>query len=104
MDGKYITINEAKAQCLIDKTFTGDDLYISGIILDVEAIAESDLCIPLSDLVDEKGVLPRALRRAMLLLIASYYKNREDEITGATVSMQQNGYRRLISNYRNYKG
>lgn len=103
MDGKYITLDEAKAQCIIDKEWTGDDQLISDIILDVEAIAESDLCVPLSDLTALNGSLPRPLRRAMLLLIASYYANREDEI-GNSATNQQNGYKRLISNYRNYRG
>lgn len=104
LDGKYITLEEAKAQCLIDQSYTGDDQYISDLILDVEAIAESDLCIELSDLIDKNGALPRTLRRAMLLLIGSYYKNREDEIQSSEAVNQQNGYRRLISNYRNYLG
>ncbi len=103
MDGLYITIEEAKAQCIIDQGWTGDDKLISDIILDVEAIVESDLCVPLSDL-EAGGALPRTLRRAMLLLIASYYKNREDEIANSEATNQQNGYKRLISNYRNYAG
>ena len=104
MDGQYITLKEAKAQCIIDEEWTGDDQLISDIIKDVEEIAESDLCVPLSDLTALNGALPRPLRRAMLLLIASYYKNREDEIAGNEAVNQQNGYRRLISNYRNYAG
>jgi len=103
MDGKYITLVEAKAHCIADQDWTGDDKLISDIILDVEAIVESDLCVPLSDLAFN-GALPRPLRRAMLLLIASYYKNREDEIANNEAVNQQNGYRRLISNYRNYAG
>lgn len=101
MDGQYITLKEAKAQCIIDEEWTGDDQLISDIIKDVEAIVESDLCVPLSYLAFN-GALPRPLRRAMLLLIASYYKNREDEIANNEAVNQQNGYRRLISNYRNY--
>lgn len=104
MDGLYITLEEAKAQCIIDQGWTGDDKLISDIILDVEAIVESDLCVPLSDLAFNNGALPRTLRRAMLLLIASYYKNREDEIANSEATNQQNGYKRLISNYRNYAG
>ena len=104
MDGKYITLVEAKAQCIIDQDWDGDDQLISDIILDVEAIVESDLCVPLSDLEALNEALPRPLRRAMLLLIASYYKNREDEIANNEAVNQQNGYRRLISNYRNYAG
>ena len=103
MDGLYITLEEAKAQCIIDQGWTGDDKLISDIILDVEAIVESDLCVPLSDL-EAVGALPRTMRLAMLLLIASYYKNREDEIANSEATNQQNGYKRLISNYRNYAG
>lgn len=101
--GKYISLDEAKKQCNIDLEYTGDDDLITDIILDVEDISASDLCIPLADLeVDDK--LPRTIIRAMLLLIASYYKNRENEVNNGESAQLENGYRRLISNYRKYDG
>lgn len=100
----YITLEEAKKHLEVDSDYTGDDQIITDIILDVEEIAEGDLCVSFYDLVSIHGALPRAIRRAMLLLIGSYYKSREDEIQNSESAQLQNGYRRLISNYRNYEG
>lgn len=100
----YITLEEAKRHLEVDPDYTGDDDLIRDIILDVEDVAASDLCVPLQILETEYGALPRTIRRAMLLLIGSYYKNREDEIPNSESAQMANGYRKLISNYRNYSG
>lgn len=103
MDGKYITLLEAKSQCLVDIEYTGDDQFISDLIKDVESITESELCVPLSE-IEQRGEFPRALKRGMLLLVGSYYRNREDEIANNESTPQQQGYRRMISLFRNYAG
>lgn len=100
----YITLEEAKRHLEVDLDYTGDDQQITDIILDVEGIAASDLCVSLQELEAENGALPRTIRRAMLLLIGSFYKNREDEILNSESAKMNSGYSRLISNYRNYSG
>lgn len=100
----YITIEEAKKHMEVDDDYTGDDSLIEDIILDVEEIASSDLCVGLDELVTKHGALPRTIRRAMLLLIGSFYKSRENEIQSSESAQMANGYNRLISNYRNYEG
>lgn len=99
----YITLEEAKQHLRVDLDYDGDDDLIRDIILDVEDVAASDLCVSLQELETEYGVLPRTIRRAMLLLIGSFYKNAEDEIPNSESAQMRNGYNRLISNYRNYE-
>lgn len=97
----YITLEKTKRHLEVDADYTGDDQLITDIILDVEDIAASDLCVPLPTL-EKDGALPRTIVRAMLLLIGSYYKSRENEIPNSDSTQMQNGYKRLISNYRDY--
>lgn len=102
--GAYITLEEAKKHLNIDLDYTGDDQYIEDLILDVEEIVESEICKPISEIVSEKGAFPRALRRAMLLLVGSYYKNREDEIQNNESARMRQASDRLMSLLRNYEG
>lgn len=97
-----ITLEEAKRHLEVDADYTGDDQLITDIILDVQDIAESDLCVDFTEIQIE-GELPRTIKRAMLLLIGSYYKSRENEIQNNESTQMANGYRRLISNFRNYE-
>lgn len=101
--GAYITLLEAKEHLVVDAAYTGDDQYIEDLILDVEEIVESEICVPISEIVTEKGALPRPLRRAMLLLIGSYYKNREDEIQNSESARMRQASDRLMSLLRNYE-
>lgn len=102
--GAYITLDEAKKHLNVDVGYTGDDQYIDDLILDVEEIVESEICKPISEIVTETGAFPRALRRAMLLLIGSYYKNREDEIQNNESARMRQASDRLMSLLRNYEG
>lgn len=99
---EYVTLEDAKRQLEVDQDYTGDDELITAIIEDALEIAESDLCVPLLEIETEEGKLPGAVRRAVLLLIGSYYKNREDEIQNNESSRMYSSYQRLISNYRHY--
>ena len=99
----YISLAEAKAHLEVDLDYTGDDQLIEGIIEDAVAIAEADLCVPLTDIATE-GKLPGAVRRAVLLLIGSFYKSREDDIPNSESGRMYNSYQRLISLHRNYAG
>lgn len=101
--GTYISLEEAKSHLNVDAEYTGDDQYIDDLILDVEEIVESEICVPISEIVTEKEAFPRALRRAMLLLIGSYYKNREDEIQNSESARMQQASDRLMSLLRNYE-
>lgn len=101
--GAYITLSEAKGHLNVDADYTGDDQYIEDLILDVEGIVESEICVPLSEIETESGVIPRPLRRAMLLLIGSYYKNREDEIQNSESARMRQASDRLMSLLRNYE-
>ena len=99
----YISLDEAKAHLEVDLDYSGDDQLIEAIIEDAIAIAEADLCILLTDIAKE-GKLPGAVRRAVLLLIGSFYKSREDDIPNSESGRMYNSYQRLISLHRNYAG
>lgn len=101
--GAYISLEEAKSHLNVDADYTGDDQYIEDLILDVEEIVESEICMPISEIATESGAFPRPLRRAMLLLIGSYYKNREDEIPNGDSSRMRMASDRLMSLLRNYE-
>ena len=101
--GTYISLEEAKLHLNVDAEYTGDDQYIEDLILDVEEIVESEICVPISEIVTEGGAFPRPLRRAMLLLVGSYYKNREDEIQNSESARMQQASGRLMSLLRNYE-
>lgn len=101
--GAYITLLEAKEHLVVDAVYDGDDQYIEDLILDVEEIVESEICVPISEIVTTSGALPRPLRRAMLLLIGSYYKNREDEIQNGESARMRQASDRLMSLLRNYE-
>lgn len=101
--GTYITLVEAKEHLNVDADYDGYDQYIEDLILDVEAIVESEICVPIDDILTESGALPRPLRRAMLLLIGSYHKNREDEIQNSESSRMKQASDRLMSLLRNYE-
>lgn len=103
MMGAYITLSEAKAHLNVDAGYTGDDQYIEDLILDVEEIVESEICVPINKIVTESGAFPRVLRRAMLLLIGSYYRSREDEIQNSESARMRQASDRLMSLLRNYE-
>ncbi len=100
---EYITLHEVKAHLEVDQDYNGDDDLIKSILEDALAIAEADLCVPLSE-IEKEDKLPGAVRRAILLLIGSYYKSREDEIPNNESARMYNSYQRLISLHRNYAG
>lgn len=101
--GAYLTLTEVKPHLNVDADYTGDDQYIEDLILDVEEIVESEICMPISEIVADKGAFPRALRRAMLLLIGSYYRSREDEIPSGDSARMRMASDRLMSLLRNYE-
>lgn len=101
--GVYISLEEAKSHLNVDAEYTGDDQYIGDLILDVEEIVESEICVPISEIVTESGAFPRPLRRAMLLLVGSYYRSREDEIPNGESARMRMASDRLMSLLRNYE-
>lgn len=73
----YITVEDAKRQCIIDTYFTDDDLYLQSLCDTAETIV--------SELVNEDldviaachdGELPTPLIHAMKMLVEYMYANR----------------------------
>lgn len=75
----FIDINAAKKHLNIDDDYKEDDSYIIALIGAAEdAIAKFCNIKNLSKLVDpDTGYIPESVRHAVLLLVGSWYANRE---------------------------
>lgn len=75
----YITLKEAREHLNItDEFFTDDDRYILSLIAVAEDAVEKRLDRSLGDCVDSRtGELAPAVRQSVLLLIGTFYNQRE---------------------------
>lgn len=73
----FILLEEAKKHLNIDKSFHDDDAYITSLIEVAEDAVAKHADIKLSDTL-QHGFLPASLRHAILLLVGTYYANREN--------------------------
>ena len=86
----------------IDESFIDDDEYIKALCLAAENAVENHLQRPLSEIVNDKGQLPPAVKHAILLLVAHFYANRES-VSFATASEIPLAYQYLLQPYKSYK-
>lgn len=101
---KYLTLKLIKKHLNLDEDFTADDSYLEVLGGAVEDAIEKNVDEPLSILAEKNGgELPLALQQAMLLLLGTYYSNRES-IAFANPVEVPNTYNYLIDLYRNYCG
>ena len=97
----YITLEQAKKHLLLDKDFTDDDSYISGLIQVAEDSIAKHLDIALSEL-EEGGTLPPSIIHAMLLMIGNLYANREPVSYGSVAKIPLT-YEYLVGLYKKYE-
>lgn len=97
----YITLAEAKAHLIVDKSFVDDDLYIAGLIdAACDAVAEHlDTCLGCLETAD--GELPPAVRHAILLMVGNLYANREP-VAYTSVNKVPYTLEYLLAPYRRY--
>ena len=74
---KYTKVEDLQKQLEIDYLEAGDEKFL-GLLLDAsESRIEKEINQPLSEFVDDKGVLDSALVSAILIFAATLHANRE---------------------------
>lgn len=94
----YTPLNKAKEHLRVD--FNEDDNYILDLIQTAECVLERDIDRPLCELEQSNGMLPAALQHAVMLLIGTWYANRESVVFSNAIECPQT-YWYLINTYRN---
>lgn len=101
---KYLTLDLIKKQLNIDTDFNEDNQYLETLGGAVENAVEIHIDDSLVRLVRKNGgTLPLALQQAMLLLLGTYYANRE-HIAFSNNYEVGNSYTYLLDLFRNYAG
>lgn len=98
----HLTLKLIKEHLNLDNDFTLDDSYLSNLGDVVEQVVErhiDDSFVYLA--ASNGGHLPTPLIQAMLLLLGTYYSNREHIAFNANYEVG-NSYTFLIDLYRNY--
>lgn len=72
---RYLTLELCKRHLYVE--YSEDDSYIEQCAESAEDAVEAHLQAPLETYEDAEGKLPAAIIRGMLLLVGSYYANRE---------------------------
>ncbi len=97
----YISLEEARKHLNIEPDFKDDDDYITELIESAELVVEKDICVPLAEIEAVEGRIPPPLKRAILLLVGSFYASRETEAFGVLMSKLPR-YSHIIGLYRDY--
>lgn len=97
----YIDTVILKKHLNIDETWVEDDEYIKALCLAAENAVENHIARPLSEITDDHGKLPPAVKHAILLLVGHFYANRES-VSFATASEIPLAYQYLLQPYKSY--
>lgn len=72
----YVSIPELKSQLNIVEDYTGEDMYLTGLLETSQMSVEFHIQQPLRTFVEEKCLNPM-LKHAILILASHFYANRE---------------------------
>lgn len=98
----YLDLTLLKQHLNIEPDFTDDDTYLSFLEEAAEQAVEKYIDFPLEKLVDEDtGQLPQSVRHAILLLVGTWYNQRES--VGASVMTIPNAFELLCDLFRDYR-
>lgn len=98
----YLTLEEIHKHLNIDSDFTDDDTYLESLAEAAEQTISKYIDYPLSQLEDENGSIPRALKFAMLLWIGTIYAVRES-VSNVNMNTVPHSMELLVDLYRDYK-
>lgn len=73
----YVTLSEARKHLNLDDWFKEDDEYILELIKVSEDVVEKRIGKPLKKCIDKDGDLEASIKQSILLLIGTYYNQRE---------------------------
>lgn len=98
----FLTLDQIKRHLNIDEFFHDDDQYLVDLGTVAELSVERHLACSLISLAEKHGgKLPQPIIHAMLLMIGSFYQNRES-VAFASSSPIPLAYEYLISLYQYY--
>ena len=97
----YIDTVILKKHLNIDESWVEDDEYIKALCKAAECAVENHIQRPLTEIVDEHGRLPAAVKHAILLLVGHLYANRES-VSFATATEIPLAYQYLLQPYKSY--
>lgn len=97
----YIDSVILKKHLNIDESWVEDDELIRAYCKAAECAVENHIQRPLTEIVNDKGQLPPAVKHAILLLIGHFYANRES-VSFATASEIPLAYQYLLQPYKSY--
>lgn len=101
---EYLNLDLIKKHLNVDNGFHDDDSYIEALADVAEEVTEKHIDVSLKKLtVDNKGKIPTPLKQAMLLLLGTYYSNRENVAFASSAEIPLS-YSYLLSLYQNYGG
>lgn len=100
-DKQYINLEIIKNHLNIEQQFDDDDMYLYALLDVAQAAVEKYLDMPLEDMENEDGMLPSPVVHAMLLLIGTFYAQRES-VSSASMQPVPNAFEFLCDMYRNY--
>lgn len=98
----YIPLDLAKRHLNIEADYTQEDEFLLGLIGVCEQAVEKDVNEKLSVIAQKNGgCIPAPLFQAMLLLLGSFYQNRET-IAPSKIKALPYNYEYLINLWRNF--
>ena len=100
-DNLYISLDEIKTHLHIDDSWHGEDEYLLALADVTLAAIENHIDDRLENFVED-GQLDPPLKHAALILIGTYYQNRES-VTFGTAMQIPHGYEYLLTPYVNYE-
>jgi hypothetical protein len=100
---KYLTLKQIKDQLNIDQNFVDEDDFLNQLGDVAEEVVQLHVNSNLDDIIaDNKGVLPKPLMQAMLLMCGNLYNNREMvSFSTKTLAIPYN-FEYLLDFYKNY--
>lgn len=99
----YLQLYQVKKHLNINEEWHDDDEYLCDLIDVAQNIVQRHIDVELQSLENGDGELPPPLTQAMLLLVGTFYANRES-VTFASAQPLPHAFEYIIALYKNYNG
>lgn len=97
-----LDINLVKKHLNIEKEFTEDDTYIMSLTEAAEEAVKNHLMLDKEDdFYDDSGDIKPSIRHAILLLVGTWYANRESVSYGVANKIPH-GYEYILQHFKTY--
>lgn len=97
----YLQLYQIKKHLNIDEDFKDDDEYLMDLAYAAELSVQKSIDQNLSSLEDEDGMIPSPLLHAALLLVGTWYADRES-VSHTSTNPHPHAYEFIIGLFRNY--